>query len=313
MCLAAGLLFGSPAGGFTVTDKLGRTVEVAVPVKRAVFLSLYDLVPALDLWDNVAALNRWAFLQTPIKEFPQMKAIPQVGTGFDVNVERLLALHPDLTVTWSHKPETVEFLARKGLKVVAVYPESLGELREVMKMCAGLFQREERVGTVLAVMEEASALIRERVSHIPREERRRVVFLWQKPTTVSGAGGLTHDIFREIGAVNPAEGLPASYSEVSMERILAWDPEVVFIWGYAKYGPETLLNSPQWRTVNAVRNGRVYKAPATDTWSPLVVMLALWMAQKTYPERFGDISFDKAYRDFETRCFGMAAGTVPFD
>lgn len=311
--LAAGLLSAFPASGLEVKDKLGRTVEVSVPVRRAVMLSLYEFVPALDLWASVAGINRWAFQQQPVCDFPQLRDVPQVGTGFNVNVEALLALRPDVTVTWSQKPETVEFLARRGLKVVAVYPESLGELYEVMEMCGRLFQKEDRVREVRAAMEETMDLIRERVSNIPRGERRRVLFLWQKPTRVSGSGGLVQDVLRTIGAENAAGVLRASYSEVSMERILEWDPETVFIWGHAQYQPETLLRSAQWRTVSAVKSGRIYKAPAADTWSPSVCMLALWMAQKTYPERFQDVRMRDAYRDFHSKCFGIAPGETPFE
>jgi len=45
------LLLAPQAGADTVLvkDKLGRQIEVTVPVKRAVFISLYEFIPALDL------------------------------------------------------------------------------------------------------------------------------------------------------------------------------------------------------------------------------------------------------------------------
>ena len=44
--------------------------------------------------------------------------------------------------------------------------------------------------------------------------------------------------------------------------------------------------------MNAVRCGRVYKAPPWSTWSPRLAPIALWMASKAYPERFRDVNID---------------------
>ena len=136
---AVGWCGAGEGSAVTVTDKLGNRVEIPVPVKRAVLLSLYELMPVLDLWDNVIGLNRWAFDNTVLKRCPRLEGIPVVGTGIEVNAEAIMALHPELVITWSYRPEVVEFLTRKGLRVIAVYPDSLEELYEVIEMCGGGF------------------------------------------------------------------------------------------------------------------------------------------------------------------------------
>ncbi len=304
------------AGGgatVTVTDKLGNRLEVPVPVKRAVLLSLYELAPVLDLWDNVVGLNRWAFDNAVLKRYPRLTAIPAVGTGIEVNAERVLALHPDLVITWSFRPEVVEFLTRKGLRVIAVYPESLDELYGVMELCGQLFGKETRARAIRSRMDELFALVRSRVSDIPPERRCRVLWLWQKPTRITGRFGLQQDLITMVGAVNPAQHVDMPHAEVSLEQILAWNPEVVFIWGHASYGPETLLDSPSWRTVAAVKAGRVHKAPLADTWSPSTGILTLWMAQKIYPDRFKDLDLGAEARQFHWDCFGVPLAAGIFD
>ena len=87
-------------------------------------------------------------------------------------------------------------------------------------------------------------------------------------------------------------------SDVSMERIVAWNPEAVFIWGSAKYGPGDVLRNPQWRHTSAARNSRVYKAPKWSAWSPRFALIALWSAMKTYPESFRGVSFERIADDF---------------
>lgn len=43
-----------------IKDHLGRRVSLEVPVKRAVVVIGYELIPALDLWDSVVGVSRWA-------------------------------------------------------------------------------------------------------------------------------------------------------------------------------------------------------------------------------------------------------------
>ena len=149
VCVQAAILFwavSAPADAFalTVKDAAGNEIEITPPVKRVVFLSLYELIPVFDVWDRVVGLNRWAYDSELLKGFPQLKKIPSVGTADTVNIEVLLALHPDLVLTWSYKPEVDDFLVRRGLKVISVYPDSLEELYAVLDMCGRLFRKEDR-------------------------------------------------------------------------------------------------------------------------------------------------------------------------
>lgn len=289
----------------TLKDKLGHQVAVSVPVRRAVFLSLYEFIPVLGVGDKVVGVNRWAFDHSTLEPTLKQRGIPSVGTGSNVNVERILALEPDLVILWSYKPEMVEFLAARGLKVLAVYPDSLEELYEVMDLCGRLFGVEGRAKEVRSLMEGMFEMIRSPVSRVTFEQRRKVLWVWQEPTRVSGSLGLQQDLTGWIGAVNPAGGFPTRYANVSLEQIVAWNPDVIFIWGHATYGAERLLESPQWKSVRAVRDGRVFKAPKVDSWSPSVALLALWMAQKTYPECFSGMSLHPMARTFHMQCFGV--------
>jgi iron complex transport system substrate-binding protein len=95
-----------------------------------------------------------------------------------------------------------------------------------------------------------------------------------------------------------------------MERIISWNPDVIFIWGNASYTARSILQSSQWRFIKAVREGRVYKAPEWSTWSPRLAPIALWMAMKTYPEYFRDINLNKVTDDFYWKVFGISFSKV---
>lgn len=305
------LASASRAATMTYTDKLGRAVNIPVPVKRAVFFQTYELIPALDIWDNVVGIARWAYDNDLMRATrPDIEKIPSAGSGSDVNIESLLKLKPDIVLTWTYQPETVRFMEEKGLKVIAVYPESLPELYDVMRLHGRLFGKEKQAERCIARMERIFKLIKEKVTKIPGDKRKRVLWLGGKPTSVACGIGVTDDVFKLIGGVNPAAQIPRRNTDVPIERIIAWNPDVIFIWGNAGYKAQDILNNPQWKFIRAVREGMVYKAPEWSTWSPRLAPVVLWMAMKTYPEYFRDINLDRVTDEFYRKVFGIPYSKV---
>ncbi|HIE33134.1 MAG TPA: ABC transporter substrate-binding protein, partial [Thermodesulfobacteriaceae bacterium] len=260
-----------------VRDASGRKVEVRVPVRRAVFLVGYELIPYLDLWDQTVGISLWAKRYSDLlKEVgaERLKEIPSVGTATQVNLEALALLSPDLIVTWTYRPETLkvleEFGQRNQTAIIAISPESLKDLRSTMRLLAELFGKEERLLRVNRAMEEVFSLIDKRLSDLRENEKKRVLWLWGDHChcQVAGGRGVVADILRLAGGKNCAEALDHPYSRVSPERIVLWDPEVIFIWGNASYGAEDILQDRRLAAVAAVKHGAVYKAPAWSTWSP---------------------------------------------
>jgi iron complex transport system substrate-binding protein len=295
--------FTSPAAQLTYRDKMGRTVTVQIPVKRAVLYETYELLPVTGTWNQVAGISRYAYdndLLLALKP-DLLRRIPAVGSAMDTNAEVLLKLKPDVVLTWVVDPQLVRFLEQKGLPIIAVYPESIPELYDVMRMEGRLFGREKKVETAIAKMEEIFSLIRSRTGGIPAGRRMKALYLTGKPTKVNGRIGVTNDLFALIGLDNAGREINERSTEVSLERIISWNPDLIFIWGNARYSVADLMNNPQWRYIKAIRNRDVHKEPKWGTWSPRLAPIALWMAVTAYPEQFKNIdltkTIDKFYRD----------------
>jgi len=300
----------SYASTLTVTDKLGRKVTVQIPVQKAVIVISYELIPALNLWNQVAGVSRWAeenceLYRAIVTENPSLKR-PSVGAGSDVNVEAVMKLNPDIVITWTYNPDTIRFLEGKGIKVIGIYPDSLAELYDVMRMHGKLFKKEKITEEVITQMNRIFKIINERVSKIPPDKRKKVIHLGGAPTRVSAGLGVTNDIIKIAGAINPAGAIMQRNVDVSVEKIIQWNPDVVFIWGSAGYDESWLYNNSQWRFINAVKRHQVYKLPRWSTWSPRLAPIALYMAMKIYPEYFRDIKFEKVADDFYRKVFGIS-------
>lgn len=307
MVLASAVAAGAQAAPVNWQDNLGRTVTVNAPVKRAIIFSTYEMIPALGLWGQVIGVGRHAF-----RNDLMLAARPNIereylsaGSGMDVNIEAVLKARPDLVITWSIKPEAVRFLEQRGLTVAAVHPEGIEQLHEAIRYHGRVFGREARANQVVAESRRLFGIIEKRVQSIPHERRKRVLWLSSKPTIVAGGTGMYDDLVKAIGAVNPASQYHQRYVEVSMEKILAWNPDVIFIWGSAKYTVSDILNNPQWRHLRAVRTRQVFKAPSWSTLSPRAASAALVMAAQVYPDRFAKTVVEKELGMYYRRVFGL--------
>ena len=282
-------------------------MRIPVPVTRAVIFQTYELIPALAVWDQIVGVGRNAYdsdLMRAVK--PDIAgAVSCAGNGTDVNVEALLRLKPDVVVTWTYQPDAVRFMEARGLRVIGVFPEGLAELYDVMRLHGRLFGKEKRTEMVIAHMEKLISLVQEKVSEIPARTRKTVLWLSGKPTAVAGGIGVASDLVRLIGGMNPASSILQTRVDVSMEQIVAWSPDVIFIWGHAGYTAKSILESSQWGSVKAVRDGQVYKAPRWSNWSPRIAPIVLWMAKKTYPDLFRNIDLERAFGDFYREVYGI--------
>lgn len=285
------------------TDKLGRTVSVQAPVRRAVVFQLYEFLPALKCWEQVVAVGRGAFDKSwMLASYPGLATrVQSAGGGNDINVEGLLKFKPDLVLTWTYRPENTRFMEQKGLKAIAVYPDSFGEMFDVIRLMGRLFGRPNEARALLARMNGVLDTVKARGAHVPPNRRAKVLWLYSRQNSVGAGNSLSNDIMTAIGAVNAAGAVAERSADASIETIIGWNPDVIFIWGNAKYTAPEVLTNPQWRFVKAVRDKRVFKAPEWSTWSPCLAPIVLWMGTKTYPDLYRDVDLyavsDRFFRD----------------
>lgn len=292
------------AGELHYRDKLGRVVAIQTPVKRAAVLHMYDCLPPLKAWNQLSCLANYCLkdeLLMAIEPVRVRRLADGMGSSSSLNMEKLLRLKPDVVLIWTSSLQQIEFMERRGLNVVAIFPESVSELYEVMEMLGRLFDRRQEMAVTTRRMRDVFAVIKEHTARIAPSRRQRALWISSRPTSVSGGVGLNDDLMNLIGTNNVASAVRERSLEVSLEQVIKWNPDVIFIWGNANYSSADILRNPQWRTIRAVREGRVYKAPHWSTWSPLVAPTALWMAVRAYPDLYRDVDLnvrvDRFFRD----------------
>ncbi len=299
----------------TYTDKLGRTLTIKTPATRVVSLLTYEIILALKCDDKLVGIGRWAYDNHFINTIkPDVKNIPSPGTGLDVNVEHLLVLNPELVITWTMREDVVKFLEGKGIKVLAVLPDAIDELYDVIRLHGNIFGKPERAEEVIGEMRRLFTLIEKRVSKIPLNQRKKAIWTYSRATNVNGNSGMIAEIFKIINVNNPASHIPQRQYSTSLEEIVKWNPDHMFLWwGSTEYKIKELRENPQWRLISAVKNGRIWKSSEWSTISPAISVTALWMAMKVYPDQFKDISFEKVADGFFRKVYGVSYNKIWFE
>ncbi|MGO4723970.1 MULTISPECIES: ABC transporter substrate-binding protein [unclassified Inquilinus] len=317
----------------TVTDQLNRTVTVPADIQRIVVLQhqTLDILVELGAADRiVGVLRSWPSLIPGLDRYaPQLVGLPTPGDLSTANVEELLRLKPDVVFVTNYAPAAmIDQIARAGVPVVAI-SLSQGEgveapklnptfadddvayaegLKAGVKLIGAIVGKSERADQLLDYAFTKRKLVQDRVAELPPGDRVRL-YMANPDLSTYGSGKYTGVIMARSGGVNVAAGVRGA-TKVSMEDILAWDPQVIFV--QDRYAPvaDQIRQGSAWQHVDAVKAGRIYITPEyVKPWGyPLPEALALgelWMAKTLYPDRFADIDMQAEATAYYQRFYGQ--------
>lgn len=264
---------GQAAGGREVRDAAGRVAVLPAKVARVFSAG----PPASILVWSVAPdlLAGWPGRPPRPAELafmaPEAAALPEVGrlTGRDntANVESVLAHRPDLVLDYGSTGATYVSLADRvrgqaGLPVLLLdgrlprIPDTYRLLGDILDRRDAAGARAEAAARLLAEAEDAAAALRAR-------GRPRVLYVRGPRGQETGvSGSINTEIIEFAGAENVvAGGLGAgSLAPLSPEQALAWEPDWVI--GIHPDFPAHARQDPVWRSLRAVRDGRLALAPS---------------------------------------------------
>ncbi len=327
--------FSSAWAARQVTDQLGRNVTIPDHVNRVVVLQhqTLNLLVQLDAQQSVVGvLSSWKkqLGDSYLRLAPSLANLPMPGDLTQVNIESLLKLEPQVVFVANYAPpEMISQIERAGIPVVAISlrQDKPGEADKINPTMSdentayneGLKTGIRLIGDVVERQKQAEALInytfseREKVSaHIAAipEEKRIRVYMANPDLTTYGSGKYTGLMMSHAGAMNVAAASIKGFKQVSIENVLAWNPQVIFVQDRYPDVVQQIINDPAWQAIDAVKQHRVYLMPEyAKAWGyPMPEALAigeLWMAKKLYPERFADVDMQKAANDYYQRFYRM--------
>jgi iron complex transport system substrate-binding protein len=327
--LAALALCGAPtsaradaARARVVVDMDGRSVRVPEParIERVAILTspAVQIAYLLGLQAKLCAVTNSVKRSRLLAEVdPHIRTVPACrATAGQVNLEALLATRPDLCIGSALDLRTVENATRIPALELAVGGARgfTQQIRDEVLFIAGALGREQRARECLSWLDASRELLRRRTSELAPGARPRVFMGFGPDHLITfGSSTFMQEWIEAAGCRNAAEqirtsgGKEGGLAQVSMEQVLRWAPDLVVL---DSGGAAELARDPRWRSVPAVREGRVFRLPTgVFMWNRAsfesAVLVPMWLAVKGHPRRLAGVSMEEEARRFYRDAFGF--------
>ena len=247
------------------TDDLGREVSVESPRRVAALIGSFA-----DVWclaggkDRLvaAAGDSWTSFDLGLDE-----SVVDLGGVKEPNLELLISAQPDFILASSNTDADVELLdtfEQAGLTVAYFDIQHFDDYIHFLDICTqltGYRENYDRYGLqVSAQVEEAKA---RRTGEVPT-----IICMRSTGSSCKVKGSvdfLLGEMLADLGCVNVADGDDTLLENLSLEAILAADPDYIFVvlqgsdpTSAMETLERTLLTNPAWTGLTAVREGRFY-------------------------------------------------------
>lgn len=233
----------------------------AEPAQRIVSLAPSNTEILFALGADKQLVGRDSFSDFP----PEARDVPDVGGGFmALNMEMVVAAKPDLVlVSPLTPPEQLADLEKIGLNAHVVQnPTSFEELFANLEEVAELTGHEDEGGALVAALRTRVEAVNAQVA---QAEGNPLVYYELDATDpsapyTSGPGTFVSLLIESAGGVNFGAELSGEWVQVSVEELLARQPDVIVLGDYTYGGvtAEQVRARAGWQSLSAVQQNRIF-------------------------------------------------------
>jgi len=275
-----------PSSAKTVSDQLGRRVSLPDTPQRVVSLapSITEIIFAIGEQQRLKGVTRFS-------DYPGAAAtLPKVGSYTQPDLERIVALNPDLCIaTKDGNPKyVIDRLQSLKIPVYAVDPRNLNRVMQTILDIGSLLSASARANALV----ESMRLRVERIEAVIKKARLRPRVFFQigiSPIVSIGSDSFIHELIDLAGGENVAAG-DIAYPRFSREQVLALAPEIFIISSMARgvVFEKVKAGWNRWPNMPAVRDQRIYLVDSNlfDRPSPRLVDALELLAKLIHPELF---------------------------
>jgi iron complex transport system substrate-binding protein len=229
-----------------VRDDRGRVLQLAAPPARIVSLlpSLTEGVCALGACDKLVGTDRYSNAPASVR------ALPKLGGMDDAQVERIVALKPDVVLA-APSSRAVDRLESLGLKVVVLETRTHAEVRRGLGQLAALLGRPEAAERlwlgIESELQQAQALV-------PAALRgKRVYFEVASTPYAAGEVSFIGETLARLGMNNAIPASLGPFPKLNPEFVVKAQPDVVMA---AARAVAEMPGRPGWNTLRALQRQR---------------------------------------------------------
>lgn len=255
--------------GITFIDDIGRNVTVENHDRVITMIGSFTDIWLLAGGEVVGAANdSWDSFDLNLGA-----DVVNIGSHVEPDVEKIIAAKPDLVIASANTDADVKMeklLVDSGITVAYFSVSNFNEYLNMLEICTDITGRKDlyaRNGTeVQKQVDMARELVNQR--NLEGKEAPKIVFLRASASSIKAKGSYGNvggEILADLGCINIADDDDSLLDDLSMEAIIAANPDFIFVTTQGKDADavqrnieETLLNNPAWSSLSAVKNGRYF-------------------------------------------------------
>jgi len=253
-CATFATATAATAPPISLVDDRGTTVALPAPPQRIVSLlpSLTESVCVLGACDRLVATDRWSNWPAPVA------GLPKLGGLEDANVERIVALRPDL-VLLAPSSRLSGRLRSLGLPVAELDATELGQVRRVLDKVAVLIGQPQAAAVQWQRMQDELRLAR---MAVPERARGIAVYVevGSAPYAASESSYIG-ELLTQLGTRNVVPAALGPFPKLNPEFVVKARPALIVVSAGERAG---LATRPGWSRMDAVRQGRICALSSAD-------------------------------------------------
>jgi iron complex transport system substrate-binding protein len=241
----------------TVSDDLGRALEVARPPLRIVSLTpgATEMLFAAGAGGQLIATVQYS------SEPPAARSVPRIGDVAAIDMERLVALQPDVVIAWPAGGNPAQ-RAKIGALGIPLYQQQVARLADLpgsLRRLGVLAGTEAVAHPAAAALEARLKALEQTYSGLSLQGHRPTVLLqvWNRPIYTIGGRHLMSDALELCGARNVFADLPEPAPLVSIEAVIGRNPDIILAAAPPGEGAAWVADWQRLPGLAAVRNHRV--------------------------------------------------------
>ena len=272
------------AAAATFVDQLERQVTLPDDPQRVISLapSITEIIYALEQQNRLKGATRYS-------DFPiAATKLPRIGSYVRLDLERIVALNPDLCIAIKdgNPKEVIDRLDSLKIPVYVVNPRNLKTVLETIT----------EIGKILNAKKQAENLLTnlhnriQRVKSLISDDTYRPKVFFQigiSPIVSVGSDTFLHELIVLAGGKNLADG-KTPYPRFSREQVLALAPEILIVTSMARQAifEQVKAEWRRWPTMPAVQNERIFLVDSNlfDRPSPRLVNGLELLIKLIHPE-----------------------------
>jgi iron complex transport system substrate-binding protein len=253
--IAAGLLLQTMAQAeVSVRDDLGNTVRLAKPAQRII-----SLAPHMTETLFAAGAGERIVGTVDYSDYPEAaKKIQRVGGYSRFDLEAIAALKPDLIVAWQSGNAAAHI---NKLKAIG-FPIYLSQPNRIEDVASEIERLGQLAGTTATAQVAATAFREKLLTITGRYSKRPTVRtfyqIWKQPLMTIGKNQIISDAVRLCGGENVFGKLETMAPTVTVEAVIAANPEAIIASGMGDSRPEWLDDWKKWTSIEAVKRDNLF-------------------------------------------------------